>query len=90
MSNTNWSAFLQMQKTRRRSAVNPLGTDKASKQWQLALSLDISFLNFPTLNWTSKLQKIAIMKKRLALAVNCWVLIHRFEVSCKEDQIMSS
>ena len=30
------------------------------------------------------------MKKRSALAVNCWVIIHCLEVSCIEDQITSA
>ena len=31
-----------------------------------------------------------IIKTRSALAVNCWVIIHCLEVSCKEDQITSA
>ena len=30
------------------------------------------------------------LRKRSALAVNCWVIIHCLEVSCKEDQITSA
>ena len=41
-------------------------------------------------NWPSKLQKLAIIKNRSTLAVNCWVIIHCLEVSCKEDQTMSA
>ena len=30
------------------------------------------------------------LRNRSALAVNCWVIIHCLEVSCKEDQITSA
>ena len=33
---------------------------------------------------------VAYLRNRSALAVNCWVIIHCLEVSCKEDQITSA
>ena len=32
---------------------------------------------------------LSYLRNRSAPAVNCWVIIHCLEVSCKEDQIMS-
>ena len=34
--------------------------------------------------------KMAYLRNRPALAVNCCVIIHCLEVSCKEDQITSA
>ena len=36
-----------------------------------------------------KILRIQYLRNRSALAVNCWVIIHCLEVTCKEDQIMS-
>ena len=33
---------------------------------------------------------VTYLRNRSALAVNCWVIIHCLEVSCKEDQITSA
>ena len=44
-------------------------------------------------NWNKNLvvlQKGAYLRNRSDLAVNCCVIIHCLEVSCKEDQIMSA
>ena len=35
-------------------------------------------------------QNVLYLRNRSALAVNCWVIIHCLEVSCKEDQITSA
>ena len=40
------------------------------------------------IEWTPTVVGI-MFKKRSALAVNCWVIIHCLEVSCKGDQITS-
>ena len=36
------------------------------------------------------MQQIFYLRNRSAPAVNCWVIIHRLEVRCKEDQITSA
>ena len=55
MSNKQWVAFLHMQKKSADHLCIHRETDKALKQWQLALSIDNSFSNFEFSNflcWT--------------------------------------
>ena len=40
--------------------------------------------------WSEALLFTHCLRNRSAPAVNCWVIIHCLEVSCKEDQIMSA
>ena len=39
---------------------------------------------------STDLQPMLYLRNRSAPAVNCWVIIHCLEVSCKEDQITSA
>ena len=43
------------------------------------------FCSFPV-----AVQLLRLIKNRSALAVNCCVIIHCLELSCKEDQITSA
>ena len=45
---------------------------------------------FPGIWRPSPTLSSSYLRNRSALAVNCWVIIHCLEVSCKEDQITSA
>ena len=56
-------------------------------QWQSVQSKCCSFFFFPTVFLFCFFLDL---RNRSAPAVNCWVIIHCLEVSCKEDQITSA
>ena len=47
-------------------------------------------LTFICVSCSLKAISLWYLRNRSALAVNCWVIIHCLEVSCKEDQITSA
>ena len=54
--------------------------------WTKVKTLHYNILYFVRKHWT----KSNYLRNRSAPAVNCWVIIHCLEVSCKEDQITSA
>ena len=58
-------------------------------RWKFKISKILNFrnLNFKTCRMSTKMDNL---RNRSALAVNCCVIIHCLEVSCKEDQITSA
>ena len=51
------------------------------RNYKLIIKFDVYFRNIEVINY---------LRKRSAPAVNCCVIIHCLEVSCKEDQITSA